>query len=73
MIDLNLGTLFFLCDEVSDAAYRVHLDPGAPLRELLAQAVDIYLDGVRGDVSGMAEDVIFDLLLGNHPALAAHQ
>ena len=51
----------------------LHLDLGAPFRELLAQAVDIYLDGVRGDFSRMAEDVIFDLLLGHHPALAAHQ
>ena len=73
MIDLNLITLLFLCDEVPDSTNCMNLDLGASLRKLLAQTVDIYLDRVRRDVPRMSKDVIFNLLLGNHAALAAHQ
>ena len=41
--------------------------------KLLAQAMDIDLDRVRGDLAGMSEDVVLDLLLGDHASLAAHQ
>src|SRR3984893_3523526 len=73
MIDLNLITLLFLGDEVAKAANGMNLDLGATLRKLLAQAVNVDLDGIGGDISRMSEDVILDLLLGNHAALAAHQ
>src|SRR3984885_204908 len=73
MIDLNLITLLLLGDEVSDSANGMNLDPGASLRKLLAQTVDVHLDRVRCDFSRVSEDVIFNLFLGNHAALAAHQ
>src|SRR6478609_5572977 len=73
MIDWNLGTLFFLRDDVADPADGVDLDPGAALGQLLAQAMDIDLDCVRGDLAGMPEDVVLDLLLGDDASLAAHQ
>src|SRR6266581_4002321 len=73
MIDLNRSTLFFLRDEVADAANSVNLNPRAVLRKLLAQAVDVDLDRIRGDLAGMPEDMVFDLLLGNDAPLAAHQ
>src|SRR5260370_21440242 len=73
MIDLNRITLFFLCDEVSHSTDGMNLDLGAALRKLLAQPVNVDLDRVRGDLSGMPEDMIFNLLLANHASLAAHQ
>src|ERR1700722_12524692 len=73
MIDLNLITLLLLRDEVSDSPNGMNLDLGAALRKLFAQAVNVDLDGVRCDFSRMSEDVILDLLLGNHAPLAAHQ
>src|SRR5215469_6261056 len=73
MIDLKRSTLFFLRDQVTHAANGVHLDPGAALGELLAEAMDIDLDGVRGDLAGMSENMVLDLLLGDDAALAAHQ
>src|SRR5580704_13165047 len=73
IIDLNLITLLFLCDEVPHSAYCLDFHLGAFFRELLAQAVNVHLDGVGCDVSRMPEYVIFDLLLGDHPPLAAHQ
>ena len=73
MIDLNLITLFFLCDEVSDSANGMNLDPGASLRKLLAQTMNVDLDGIGRDVPRVPKDVILDLLLGNHTAFAAHQ
>src|ERR1700730_4622485 len=73
MIDLNRITLLFLCDEVSYSTNCMNLDLGAPLRQLLAQTVNVHLDGVGRDISRMSEDVIFNLLLGNHASLAAHQ
>src|SRR5579872_4836838 len=72
MIDSNRITLF-LSDEIADAADGMDRHLGAPVRELLAQAMNVNLDGIGGDVAGKAEDVILDLLLGHHPALAAHQ
>src|SRR6266851_355266 len=73
MIDLNLGTLLFLRDEIADAANGVNLHLGAALGKLLAQAVDVDLDRVRRDVPGMSEDMVFNLLLGDDAPLAAHQ
>src|SRR5271165_4240005 len=73
MIDWNLGTLLVLRDQVAHAANGVDLDLGASVRQLLAQAVDIDLDGVRADVAGMAVDVVFHLLLGDDAPFAAHQ
>ena len=73
MIDLNLSTLLFLRDEIADAANSVNLDLGAALRKLLAQAMNVDLDGIRRDVPGMTEDMVFDLFLGDDAPLAAHQ
>src|SRR4029077_4185453 len=73
MIDWNRSTLFFLGDEVADPADGMHGHPGAAVGELLAQAVNIDLDRVGGDLAGMAEDMGLDLLLGAHATLAAHQ
>src|SRR5882724_10393356 len=73
MIDLNLGTLLFLRDEIADAANGVNLHLGAALGKLLAQAVDVDLDRVRRDVPGMSEDMVINLLLGDDAPLAAHQ
>src|SRR5579872_1097647 len=67
MIDSNRITLF-LGDEIADAADGVDRHPGAPVRQLLAQAMDIDFDGVGGDVAGQPEDVVLDLLLRDHPA-----
>jgi hypothetical protein len=73
MIDWNLITLLLLCDEVSDPPNGVDLDPGATLRKLFAQTVNVDFDRIRCDFSGVAEDVILDLLLGDHTPPAAHQ
>src|SRR3984885_12569730 len=73
MIDWNLITLLLLCDEVSYSPNGVNLHLGAALRKLLAQTVNVDFDGIRCDFAGVSEDVIFDLLLGNHAPLAAHQ
>src|SRR6202020_3376223 len=73
MIDWNLITLLLLCDEVSYSPNGMNLDLGAALRKLFAQTVDVDLDRIRCDFSRVSEDVIFDLLLGNHTPLAAHQ
>src|ERR1700684_4037760 len=73
MIDWNLITLLLLGDEVSDPPNGMNLDLGAALRKLFAQTVNVDLDRIRCDFSGVSEDVIFDLLLGNHTPLAAHQ
>src|ERR1700759_315498 len=73
MIDWNRSTLFFFGDEVADPADGMHGDPGAAVGKLLAQAMDIDLDRVGGDLAGMAEDMVFDLLLGDHASLAPHQ
>src|SRR5277367_1604585 len=72
-IDLKRNTLVLLGDQVSYSPDGMHLDLGAALRKLLAQTVNVHLDGVRGDFARVSEDVIFNLLLGNHAALAAHQ
>src|ERR1700748_588176 len=73
MIDWNRSTLFFLGDEVADPADGMHLHLGAAVGALLAQAMDIDLDRVGSDLAGMAEDVILNLFLGDHAALASHQ
>src|SRR5258707_3307148 len=73
MIDLNLSTLFFLRDEITDAANGMNLDLGAALRKLLAQAVDIDFDRIRCDLAGMSEDMVLDLFLGDDASFAAHQ
>src|ERR1700730_18687956 len=71
IIDLNRITLV-LGDEISDAANGVDLYLGTLVGQLLAQAVDIDLDGIRGDFAGKTEDVVLDLLLRPHTSLAAH-
>src|SRR5580692_314894 len=72
MMDLNRITLL-LGYEVSDAAYCVDVYPCTFVGELLSQTMNINLDGIRGHVSRQPEDVILDLLLRNHTALASHQ
>src|SRR5271168_1971453 len=69
MIDLNRITLF-LGDEISDPTDGMDLDLGALVGQLLAQPMNIDLDGIRGDVAGEPEDVILDLLLRHHASLA---
>src|SRR6476620_6382037 len=73
MIDWKRITLLLLCDEVAYSPNGVNLDLGAALRKLFAQPVHIDLDRVRRDFFRMSEDVILDLLLGDHTPLAAHQ
>src|SRR5579872_5795146 len=72
MIDSNRITLF-LGDEIADAADGMDRHFGAAVGQLLAQAMDVDLDRVGSDVAGKAEDMILDLLLRDHPSLAAHQ
>src|SRR5262245_56620939 len=73
MIDSNLGTLLLLRDQVTDAANGMNLHLCTALGKLLAQPMDVNLDRIRCHVAGMSEDVVFDLLLGDDAALAAHQ
>src|ERR1700730_8360700 len=73
MIDLNLITLLFLCDQVPHSTNGMDLDLGAPLRKLLAQTVNVDLDRVGGDLARVSKDVVLNLLLGNHAPFAAHQ
>src|ERR1700676_300361 len=73
MSDLNLITLLFLGDEVANSANGMNLDLGAALRELLAQPMNVHFDRIGGDLSRVPKDVIFNLLLGHYPPLAAHQ
>src|SRR5271156_2040573 len=72
MIDSNRITLF-LGDEISDAADGVDRHLGAPVGQLLAQAVHINFDRVGSDVARKPENVVFDLLFRDHPALTPHQ
>src|SRR5476651_154834 len=73
MSDLNRNTLFFLGNEIADAAHGVDLNLGAAIGELFAQTMDINLDGIRGDIVGKPEEMIFNQPLWDDAALAAHQ
>src|ERR1700755_1255722 len=73
MIDLNLIALFVLRDQIADAANGVYLNLGAVLGKLLAETMNVNLNFVRCDVSGMPKDVVFDLLLGHDAPFTAHQ
>ena len=44
-------TLFVLVDQITDAANSVDRDVGAAFGKLLAQAMDIHFDRVRGDIA----------------------
>src|SRR6516162_9754785 len=63
----------FLGYEVSDTANGVDLHLGATLGQLFAQAMDVDLDRIRGDIAGQSKNVIFDQFLGDDAILAAHQ
>ena len=49
-IDLNRRLALNLCKEIPYAAYRMDLYRGSMLEQLLAQAVNIDLDRIRGDL-----------------------
>src|SRR5215471_7253750 len=63
----------FLGYEVSDTANGVDLHLGATLGQLFAQAMDVDLDRIRGDVAGQPENVIFNQFLRDNAILATHQ
>src|SRR5215475_3892329 len=63
----------FLGYEVSDTANGVDLHLGATLGQLLAQAMDVNLDRIRGDIAGQPENVIFNQFPRDNAILAAHQ
>src|SRR5262245_47995170 len=63
----------FLGYEVSNTANGVDLHLGATLGQLFAQAMDVDLDRIRGDIAGQPENVIFDQFLRDDAVLAAHQ
>src|SRR5262249_5644494 len=72
-IDLKRSTLLLLRHDVAQAAHGVDLHLGAAVRELLAQAVNIDLDGIRRDIARHAENLVFNELLRHDIALAPHQ
>src|SRR5215831_10520684 len=63
----------FLGYEVSNTANGVDLHLGATLGQLFAQAMDVDLDRIGGDVAGQPENVIFDQFLRDDAVLATHQ
>src|SRR5262249_20252586 len=63
----------FLGYEVSDAANRVDLHLRAALGQLFAQAMDIDLDRIRGDIAGQTENMVLDQFFRDNAILAAHQ
>src|SRR5262249_16039214 len=63
----------FLGYEVSDAANRVDLHLGAALGQLFAQAMDIDLDCIRGDIAGQTENMVLDQFFRDNAILAPHQ
>ena len=73
MIDFDLIALLVLRDQIANAANGVYLNLGAVLGKLLAETMNVNLNCVRGDVSGMSKDVVFDLFLGYDAPFTAHQ
>ena len=65
--------LVALHHHIADAANGADLDLCTNVQELFAQTMYINLDGIGGDISGQAEDLIFEKLLGNDVALAAQK
>src|SRR5437899_3182 len=72
-IDLNLITLLGLRHEIPDPSYSVDFHLGAAFGELLAKAMDIDLDGIRSDLAGKTEDMIFGEFFRNNLAFAPHE
>src|SRR3979409_2120306 len=61
------------CDEISDTANCVNLYLGPPFEEVFSQAMNVYLDGIGGDVTGQSENVVFGQLLGDDAVPTTHQ
>src|SRR6266567_609943 len=61
------------CDHVAHAADRVDLRIGSGLDQLLANAMDVNLDGVRPDIVGNPEQLILHQLLWNDTPVPPHQ
>ena len=59
-IDLNRRLALNLCKEIPYAAYRMDLYRGSMLEQLLAQAVNIDLDRIRGDLVKETEELVFE-------------
>src|SRR5262249_38580927 len=72
-IDLKRIALFALGNQVADAAHGMNFNLGAPLRELFAEAMDVDLDGIRGDFAGESKNMILDQLFRDHMPAAPHQ
>src|SRR6516165_8467339 len=67
------NTLFFLGDQITDAAQSMDVDRGTDLAEVLAQAVNVDLHRVRSDLLGQPVKVIFQQGLGDNPPAAAQK
>ena len=70
---MSLALSWLLSYATDNIHHKAMQEQAVAVGELLAQAMDVDLDRVGGDLAGMSEDVILDLLLGDHAALAAHQ
>src|ERR1700730_7170312 len=72
-IDLKRILLFALGNKIADAADGMNFDFGAALREVLPKTMDVDFDGIRRDLAGQPENVIFDQFFRDDASLAPHQ
>src|SRR3982074_734198 len=63
----------FLRQEIPDTANCVDLYLRSPLEKLFSETMDVHFDGIRGDVTGLPKNVIFDQFLGDHAVSTTHQ
>src|SRR4030088_2228997 len=63
----------FLRQEIRDTANRVDLYLRSPLEKLFSETMDVHFDGIRGDVTGLPKNVIFDQFLGDDAVSTTHQ
>src|SRR5262245_28481609 len=73
MIDLKRSTLRVLRHDVAQATDGIDLHLCTTVRELPAQTMDVDLDGIRRNIAGDSENLVFHELLRNDIALAPHQ
>src|SRR5215469_12710110 len=73
MMDLNRITSFVLPDQIAHTPDRMDLYPGAPSGQLLAEPMDVDFHGIRSDIPGDPEDLIFHHLFWHDVTLAPHQ
>src|SRR3977135_2754519 len=59
--------------EISDTANGVDLYLGPPFEQVFSETMDVYFDGIGGDVTGQSKNVIFDELLGDDAVPTTHQ